>query len=89
MSPHSKARDRRLQTGRDGEEGKESRLLVACRKTRNPYLLPIIHLALETAMRQGELVSLRWEHVDLTRRIAPCPTPKTARRAPCRCQPPP
>lgn len=76
LPPHSKARDRRLQTARDGEEGEESRLLNACRKTRNPFLLPIIHLALETAMRQGELVSLRWEHVDLTRRIAHLPDTK-------------
>jgi len=50
--------------------------LDACRKTKNPFLLPVIHLALETAMRLGELVSLRWEHVDLTRRIAHLPDTK-------------
>jgi integrase len=27
-------------------------------------------LAVETAMRRGEIVSLRWEHVDLKRRVA-------------------
>jgi integrase len=33
-------------------------------------------LALETAMRQGELVNLRWEHVHLARRIAHLPDTK-------------
>jgi integrase len=34
-------------------------------------LLPaIIWLAVETAMRRGEIVTLRWEHVDLKRRVA-------------------
>jgi integrase len=35
---------------------------------RNPYLLPIVRLAIETAMRQGELVSMHWTHTDLKRR---------------------
>lgn len=49
LPPHGKARERRLQAG------EESRLLSACRKARNPFLCPIVQLALETAMRQGEL----------------------------------
>jgi len=69
LPPHSKPRYRRLKDGRSGGESEEFRLLKACREARNPYLLPIFHLALETAMRQGELVNLRWEHIDLTRRI--------------------
>ena len=73
---HSKARDRRLQTGSGGAGGEERRLLNACLEARNAYLLPIVRLALETAMRQGELVGLRWEHVDLTRRIAHLPDTK-------------
>ena len=28
-------------------------------------LYVIFHLALETAMRQGEILALRWEHIDL------------------------
>ncbi|WP_354678652.1 integrase [Cupriavidus plantarum] len=40
-------------------------------------LLPsIICLAVETAMRRGEIVSLRWEHVDLKRRVAHLPSTK-------------
>ncbi len=70
------ARDRRLQAGHDGEEGEEDRLLKACRNARNPFLLPIVRLALETAMRQGELVSLHWKNIDLNRRIAYLPRTK-------------
>ena len=32
-------------------------------EARNPFLLPVVLLALETSMRQSELVGLRWEHV--------------------------
>ena len=76
LPPHSRARDRRLQPGCGGEEGEEKRLLDACLEARNPYLLSVVRLALETAMRQGELVALRWENVDLTRRIAHLPDTK-------------
>jgi len=40
-------------------------------------LLPsIILLAVETAMRRGEIVGLRWEHIDLERRVAHLPATK-------------
>ena len=32
------------------------------------WMLPLVRLALETAMRRSELLGLRWEHVDLERR---------------------
>jgi integrase len=38
--------------------------------------LPIVQLALETAMRQGELIRLHWEHIDLNRRTAHLPDTK-------------
>jgi len=76
LPANGKARERRLRPGGCGEASEEDRLLEACRKARNPSLLPIVRLALETAMRQGELVGLRWEHVDLTRRIAHLPDTK-------------
>jgi len=34
------------------------------------WMAPLVQLALETAMRRGELLSLRWEHVDLVHRTA-------------------
>ncbi len=63
-------RDRRLQPG------EETRLLRACSQARNRWLLPLVQLALETAMRQGELRHLRWEHIDLNRRTAHLPDTK-------------
>ena len=36
----------------------------------------MVQLALETAMRQGELLRLRWEHVDFNRRTAHLPDTK-------------
>ncbi|MFC1681793.1 integrase [Pseudomonadota bacterium] len=76
MPSDSKARDRRLQSGENGHDSEETRLLAACRSARNPYLLPIVRLALETAMRQGELVGLHWEHIDLNRRTVHLPDTK-------------
>ena len=76
LPAHAKARNRRLEPGRDGADSEETRLLNACQEARNPYLLPIVQLALETAMRQGELVSLRWENIDLNRCIADLPDTK-------------
>ena len=51
-------------------------LTTACRKARNPWLLPIVQLAIETAMRRGELLSLSWNHIDLRRRTAHLPDTK-------------
>lgn len=47
------------------EEGEEEKLLAALEGCRNPYIKPMVLLAVETAMRQGELLKLRWEHIDL------------------------
>ncbi len=43
---------------------------------RNTWLAPVVKLALETAMRRGELLALCWEHVDLVRRTAHLPDTK-------------
>src|SRR6218665_1606134 len=43
---------------------------------RNPWLLPLVQLAIETAMRRGELLALEWEHVDLKRQTAHLPDTK-------------
>ncbi|MEY2342922.1 site-specific integrase [Acidithiobacillus sp. IBUN Pt1247-S3] len=79
-----KPRDRRL------VNDEEARLLDACRKSRNPWLFPVVRLAIETAMRAGEIVEgpdgegLYWKHVDLNRRTAFLPETKngTARTVP-------
>lgn len=44
-------------------------LLDACRQIDTRILLPIVVLALSTGARQGELLSLTWDQVDLDRQI--------------------
>jgi len=47
----------------NGEEW--NRLLEACLLARNPLLHPVVEVALETGARQGNILELRWEDVDL------------------------
>lgn len=70
MPKNSRPRDRRL----IGDEKK--RLLEACVHSRSTALKDIVVLAIETAMRLGELLSLEWKHVDLNKRIARLPDTK-------------
>jgi integrase len=58
------------------KEGEEELLLSACDRGRTPLLKPLIVLAIETGMRRGELLDLRWEHVDLKLRVAHLPLTK-------------
>lgn len=41
------------------------RLLKACKESVNPYLYIVVVLALSTGMRQGEIMGLTWDVVDL------------------------
>lgn len=41
-----------------------------CKKSRNPWLWPAVQLAVETAMRQGELLSLTWKQIDKKNKLA-------------------
>lgn len=56
----------------------ERRLLSAASPVgrRNPELLPLIQLALATAMRRGELLALRWEQINLATQTAYLPISK-------------
>lgn len=60
--------------GRDRvlSEEEEPRLLEALRPVarRNRWMQPLVVLALETAMRRGELLALRWEDINLANRVA-------------------
>jgi integrase len=63
-------RDRRLTT-------REERLIYRYSHAHsNIDLYSIVCLGLETAMRQGEILSLRWEHINLKSRIAHLPETK-------------
>lgn len=57
-------RHRRLQ------EGEIDRLLAAGRKTQNPLVMLMVRFAIETAMRRGEMLAIRWRDVDLERHSA-------------------
>ncbi|MHB1514478.1 MAG: site-specific integrase [Acidiferrobacteraceae bacterium] len=88
-NPIELVRKPRLPPGRNRrlQEGEEQKLLEALCAQRNPWVAPLARLALETAMRQGELLSLRWERVDLARRTAHLPetkngTPRTVPLSP-------
>jgi integrase len=43
---------------------------------RSLWMDPLVRLALETAMRRGELLALQWKHVELTSRTACLPMTK-------------
>ena len=49
------------------DEDERSRLLLACEASECEQLYPVVVLALSTGMRQGEILSLTWPQVDLTR----------------------
>lgn len=65
----SKGRDRRL-------VGTEERRLSRFFRERNLLLYIIFHLAIETAMRQGEILGLLWENIDIQHGVAHLPDTK-------------
>lgn len=71
--PVNNARERFL----SAEEA--ARLVEAARGSRNPLLPAIIQLLLLTGMRVSELLSARWENVDVDRKTLFVPTSKTGR----------
>lgn len=64
----------------------ESRLLEELKpvRRRSPWMVPLVRLALETAMRRGELLSMKWKHVNLEERTVFLPMTKngTSRTVP-------
>lgn len=63
-------RERRLR------EGELERIVTAAEKCRNPYILPLALFALETAMRRGEILTMRWGDVDVKRLSVAIPESK-------------
>lgn len=58
---------------RDTPDDELERVIAA---TGSSILPAIVRLAVETAMRRGEIVGLRWEHIDLQDRVAHLPKTK-------------
>lgn len=66
-------RERRL---RPGEQGA---LLATARACRNQLVAPIIALALETAMRRGEILAVKAQHINYDKRTLLIPESKNGR----------
>lgn len=80
QNPVEMIRKPTMPPGRDRvlSEAEEIRLLHELAPTgrRNPIMQPLVVVAIETAMRRGELLSLRWNHVHLERRVIFLPITK-------------
>lgn len=63
----SRERDRRLQTG------EYDRIASALSASENPCAIQAFDLAIETSLRQGMLVQLQWEWIDLERQVVAIP----------------
>ncbi len=66
----SKGRDRRV------SEDEVQVLLKECDNSRNTELPYAIRLAVQTGMRRGELLAMRWENIDLDQQILLIPETK-------------
>lgn len=62
------------------ETTEEAALLMACRASQNKYLADVVKVALETGMRQGELLELDWSRVDLSRGVVALERTKSGKR---------
>ena len=69
LPPKGKARDRRLLSG-------EFELIKEEAENYGGYINIIFELAIETAMRRGEIISLLWKNINLHKRIAYLPETK-------------
>ena len=58
MPKNNPPRERRLKAG------EYERLEEAAKASRSWYLWPIIVIAIETGMRRGEILGMRWKHID-------------------------
>jgi len=63
-------RERRL------HPGEQEKIIAAATRCQNPLIVPIIRLALETAMRRGEIIGVRRKHIDIARRALLIPQTK-------------
>lgn len=81
-NPVQKVRKPKNQPGRERRltPREERQILRYAAKHINKELYSIIILALETAMRQGEILQLQWENINLKSRVAHLPETKNGTR---------
>lgn len=70
----------RTRTLSDEEKQRLFEIMKPRTKKCNHWMIPIVSFALETAMRQGEILSLRWSDIDLNKRTAHLETTKNGDR---------
>lgn len=77
-NPVSNVRKPKIPPGRDRRltPREERQILRYCHNHTNTELYSIVVLALETAMRQGEILHLQWEHLNLKTCVAHLPETK-------------
>ena len=66
----NKPRERRLKIG------EQDLLIKECSVSKNVWLKPVVLLALETAMRRGEVLTLKWENINLSQQTCHLPMTK-------------
>ncbi|RQH12749.1 site-specific integrase [Bradyrhizobium sp. RP6] len=71
LDAQDQRRERRLR------EGEFDRLIEAAKSRRNPLIGSIIRFAVATGMRRGEILGVRWKHVDRAQRSLLIPDTKT------------
>ena len=73
MPKNNPPRERRLR------QGEYEKLKTASQCSRSWYVWPIIDIAIETAMRRGEILSLQWANIELSKQRALLPITKNSR----------
>jgi len=73
MPKNSPPRERRLRAG------EYEALRDASHSSRAWYLWPIVDIAIETAMRRGEILGLQWANIDWSKQRALLPITKNGR----------
>ncbi|WP_434627775.1 site-specific integrase [Chromobacterium sp. CV08] len=77
-NPVSNVRKPKIPPGRDRRiTPREERLILRYAHAHsNPQLYSIVVIALQTAMRQGEILNMRWEYINLKTRVVHLPETK-------------
>jgi integrase len=78
LQPEVRMLPERQDVGKALAPEEESKLLRACEESMSRSLLPALVLSLNSGLRYGELVSLRWSQVDFMRRRVTVGKSKTA-----------
>lgn len=86
QNPIASLKKPRAPEGRDRRllPGELEAIVAACADGRSEWLLPAVYFAVETGMRRGELLKMRWRDVDLAAGVLNIPVTKTdkSRRIP-------